>query len=122
MPNQSLKIEHARYAITVDSQRRIIRDASIVVEGGRISRVGKAAELSSAPADRVIDGRHLIVTPGFFNGHMHISYAHPVRGLFPDDLGSPLDHVFNLQAAMTEEEEYHASLLGILELVKNGTV
>ena len=122
MPNHSLKIEHARYAITVDSQRRIIRDASIVVEGGRISRVGKAAELASVPADRVIDGRHLVVTPGFFNGHMHISYAHPVRGVFPDDLGSPLDHVFNLQAAMTEEEEYHASLLGILELVKNGTV
>jgi cytosine/adenosine deaminase-related metal-dependent hydrolase len=122
MPNQSLKIEHARYAITVDSQRRIIRDASIVVEDGRISRVGKAAELSSSPADRVINGRHLVVTPGFFNGHMHISYAHPVRGVFPDDLGSPLDHVFNLQAAMTEEEEYHASLLAILELVKNGTV
>ncbi len=122
MPNQSLKIEHARYAITVDSQRRIIKDASILVEGGRISRVGKAAELGAMRADRVIDGRQLVVTPGFFNGHMHISYAHPVRGVFPDDVGSPLDHVFNLQAAMTEDEEYHASLLGILELVKNGTV
>ena len=53
---------------------------------------------------------------------MHVSYAHPVRGIFPDDMGSPLDHVFNLQAAMTEEEEYHASLLAVLELVKNGTV
>jgi cytosine/adenosine deaminase-related metal-dependent hydrolase len=53
---------------------------------------------------------------------MHISYAHPVRGIFPDDVGSPLVHVFNLQAAMTEEEEYHASLLAIVELVKSGTV
>jgi len=122
MPNQTLKIENARYAITVDGERRIIRDASIMVEGGRITRVGKAAELSATRADRVIDARQMVVTPGFFNGHMHISYAHPVRGVFPDDLGSPLDHVFNLQAAMTEEEEYHASLIGILELVKNGTV
>jgi cytosine/adenosine deaminase-related metal-dependent hydrolase len=56
------------------------------------------------------------------NGHMHISYAHPVRGIFPDELASPLNHVFNLQAAMTEEEEYHASLLGIVELLKSGTV
>ena len=63
-----------------------------------------------------------MVTPGFVNGHMHISYAHPVRGIFPDDPGSPLDHVFNLQTAMTEEEEYPATLLGVLELVKNGTV
>jgi 5-methylthioadenosine/S-adenosylhomocysteine deaminase len=122
MPNQTLKIENARYAITVDRERRIIRDASITVEGGRITRVGKAAELATTRADRVIDARQMVVTPGFFNGHMHISYAHPVRGVFPDDLGSPLDHVFNLQAAMTEEEEYHASLIGILELVKNGTV
>jgi cytosine/adenosine deaminase-related metal-dependent hydrolase len=37
-------------------------------------------------------------------------------------MASPLNHVFNLQAAMTEEEEYHASLLGIVELLKSGTV
>src|SRR5207244_2109113 len=92
------------------------------IEGGRISGVGKAADLAGARADRVIDARHRVVTPGFFNGHMHISYAHAVRGIFPDDLGSPLVHVFNLQAAMTEEEEYYTSLLAIVELVKNGTV
>jgi cytosine/adenosine deaminase-related metal-dependent hydrolase len=119
---ESLKIEGARFAITLDRERRIIRDASIVIERGRIARVGKAAELADARADRVIDGRRLVVTPGFFNGHMHISYAHPIRGIFPDDLGSPLVHVFRLQTAMTEEEEYHATLLGVLELVKNGTV
>jgi cytosine/adenosine deaminase-related metal-dependent hydrolase len=39
--------------------------------------------LADARADRVIDARELVVTPGFFNGHMHISYAHPVRGIFP---------------------------------------
>jgi len=122
MANPSLKIENARYILTVDAERRIVRDGSILIEDGRIRRVGKASELSGAPADRVIDARQLVVTPGFLNGHMHISYAHPVRGIFPDDMGSPLDHVFNLQAAMTEEEEYKASLLGVLELVKNGTV
>src|SRR6266705_3253877 len=122
MRDQSLKIENARYVVTVDTQRRIIQDGSILIEGGRISGVGKAADLAGARADRVIDARHRVVTPGFFNGHMHISYAHAVRGIFPDDLGSPLVHVFNLQAAMTEEEEYHTSLLAIVELVKNGTV
>ena len=122
MPQPSLKIDRARYLLTVDGQRRIIRDGSVLIENGRISRVGKADELASAQADRVIDGRHLVVTPGFFNGHMHISYAHPVRGIFPDDQGSPLKHVFALQAAMTEDEEYHATLLGLVELLRNGTV
>jgi cytosine/adenosine deaminase-related metal-dependent hydrolase len=122
MATQTLKIDHARYILTLDRQRRIIQDGAILVEGGRITRVGKAVELGDARADRVIDGRHLVVTPGFFNGHMHISYAHPVRGIFPDEQASPLVHVFNLQSAMTEEEEYHATLLGLVELVRNGTV
>ena len=122
MATPSLKIDHARYIITVDAQRRIIRDGAILIEHGRISRVDRAAALADARADRVIDGRDLVVTPGFFNGHMHISYAHPVRGIFPDDVGSPLKQVFTLQGAMTEEEEYHASLLALVELVKNGTV
>src|SRR5207249_9214369 len=122
MPQPSLKIDGARYVITVDDQRRIIRDGSVLIENGRISRVGRADELAAARADRVIDARHFVVTPGFVNGHMHISYAHPVRGIFPDDLGSPLKQVFALQTAMTEDEEYHTTLLALLELVRNGTV
>ncbi len=103
MPPQSLKIDHARYVLTLDRQRRIIQDGAVLVENGRVIRVGKAAELADTRADRVIDGRHLVITPGFFNGHMHISYAHPVRGIFPDEQASPLVHVFNLQAAMLGE-------------------
>jgi cytosine/adenosine deaminase-related metal-dependent hydrolase len=122
MSNPSLRIDNARYVITLDRARRIIGGGSILVENGRISRVGKAAELAGAPADRVIDARHFVVTPGFVNGHMHISYGHVVRGIFPDDVGSPLPHVFKLQMAMTEEEEYASTLLGIVELLKNGTV
>ena len=122
MPDPSLKIDQARYVVTLDPQRRIIADGSVLIERGRISRIGKAAELAGATAERVIDARHLVVTPGFVNGHMHISYAHAVRGIFPDDVGSPLDSVFKLQMAMSEEEEHLTSLLGIVELVKNGTV
>ena len=122
MPQPSVKIDRARFILTVDAGRRIIADGSVLIEDGRIARVGKAAELADAHAERVIDARDFVVTPGFVNGHMHISYAHPVRGIFPDDLGSPLKQVFALQAAMTEDEEYHASLLALVELVRNGIV
>jgi 5-methylthioadenosine/S-adenosylhomocysteine deaminase len=118
----TLKIEHARYVLTLDAERRIVQDGSILIEGPRIARVGKAADLKDVRADRTIDARHLVVTPGLVNGHMHISYAHAVRGIFPDDLGSPLPYVFKLQMAMTEDEEYHTTLLGLVELLKNGTV
>jgi len=122
MPPQSIKIENARYVITVDAERRILEGGSILIEDGRISRIGKTASLGGVRADRVIDGRQLVVTPGFLNGHMHISYAHAVRGIFPDNLASPLAHVFKLQMAMTEEEEYATTLLGLVELLKSGTV
>jgi cytosine/adenosine deaminase-related metal-dependent hydrolase len=118
----SLMIEHARYVLTLDDERRILRDASILVEDGHIRRVGRAAELADARADRTIDARALVVTPGLVNGHLHVSYAHAVRGIFLDDVGSPLPYVFRLQMAMTEEEEYYTTLLGLVELLRNGTV
>ena len=123
MQQKTLKIENALFILTVDPQRRIIRDGSILIQGQRIVRVGKAAEMADVAADRVIDASDMVLTPGFCNGHMHISYAHAVRGLFPDDLEPQvyLANVFKLQGAMTEEEEYYTSLLGITELLKYGT-
>ena len=123
MGGSTLKIEGASYILTVDPQRRIIRDGSIIVEGQKIARVGKSSELADATADRVIDGREMLVTPGFCNAHIHISYAHATRGIFPDNLdpGEYLANVFNLQSVMNEEEEYLTSLLAITELLKYGT-
>ena len=122
MTTSTLKVEEAKFLVTVDPQRRIIQDGSIVIEGQRITKVGKAEDLANVTADRVIDARDMVVTPGFVNGHMHISYAHATRGVFPDDLGPAyLSNVFRLQAAMTEEEEYLTSLLAITELLKYGT-
>ena len=122
MQNPTLKIEGARFILTLDPERRIIRDGSITIDDQRIVQVGKAEEMAGVAADRVIDGAEMVVTPGFCNGHMHISYAHATRGIFPDDLGaSYLPNVFKLQGAMTEEEEYYTSLLAITELLKYGT-
>ena len=122
MPETSLKIESARYVITMDGERRIIRDGAVLIEGSRIARVGKSAELADIAADRVISAEGMVVAPGLVNGHMHISYAHATRGIFPDSLGSNyLPNVFRLQGEMTAEEEYLTSLLGITELLKYGT-
>ena len=122
MPDATLKIEGARYVITMDGERRIIRDGAVMVEGSRITQVGKAVDLADVSADRVIDASGMLIAPGLVNGHMHISYAHATRGIFPDSLGNAyLPNVFRLQGVMTAEEEYLTSLLGITELLKYGT-
>ena len=52
----SIKIDSVRYVMTMDPERRIIADGSVMIRGGRITRVGKAAELADETVDRVIDG------------------------------------------------------------------
>src|SRR6476661_4119352 len=110
--SRTLKLDGARFVVTVDRERRVLRDASILVEDGCIARIGKADELRDVGADRTIDASGAVIVPAFVNGHMHISYAHAVRGLFPDDFvgRERLQQVFRLQSAMTEEEEYWTSL------------
>ena len=120
----SVKLDNLAYALTMDAERRIISDAAILVEGDSITRVGKAADMRDIVADEVIDGgeRRFVATPGFVGGHMHISYAHATRGIFPDDLGPAyLPNVFRLQSMMSAEEERLTSLLAITELLKYGT-
>lgn len=123
MNGSTLKIDGAQFVVTLDPERRIIQDASILIEGQRIRRVDKAANMRQVTADQVVDARDMVVTPGFCNNHMHISYAHATRGIFPDNLDPMvyLGHVFSLQGAMDEEDEYVTSLLGITELLKYGT-
>jgi cytosine/adenosine deaminase-related metal-dependent hydrolase len=124
MAGPSLKIAGAAFVVTVDAERRILRDATVVVDGQRITHGGRAAALQDVPAERVIDASGFVVTPAFVNAHMHISYAHAVRGIFRDDFvgRERLLQVFRLQSAMTEQEEYATSLLAIVELLKGGTV
>ena len=118
----SLKIDNCDFALTMDDDRRIVTDASIFISGNTITAVGKSGELEGIDAEETIDARHFVVTPGFVSGHMHISYAHATRGIFPDDLGPAyLPSVFALQGVMTAEEERLTSLLGITELLKYGT-
>ena len=118
----TVKIDHVRYVITMSPERRIITDGAVVINGSDITQVGKSSDLDDITADTVIDGSGMVMTPGFVNGHMHVSYAHAVRGLFPDDLGAAyLPNVFQLQAAMTAADEYATSLLAITELLKYGT-
>ena len=122
MADASLKIENLRYIVTMDGRRRIIGDGAVVVDGSRIARVGKSGELAGVVADRVVDGRGMLMAPGLVNGHLHVSYAHATRGIFPDGLGADyLPNVFRLQGLMSADEEYLTSLLGITELLKYGT-
>ncbi len=116
-------IEHATI-VTVDPERRILRDGSVLVDGRDIVQVGRASEVvPPRRPDRVIDGRELIVLPGFVDTHVHLS-EHLNRGLLLDDI--PVDRylpdwLLPLYAVMTPEEEQCSALLACVEMIRTGT-
>ena len=46
-----LVIANVDYLVTVDPQRRIIRDGALVIEGDLIAAVGKSADYPANPGD-----------------------------------------------------------------------
>ena len=122
MADNRILLHNASYVITMDGERRIIKDGSILVENDRIAAVDKTINTSQLEVNKVINAKDMVVTPGFINGHCHISYAHATRGIFPDDLGNDyLVNVFRLQDSMSSKEEFLTSLLAITELLSYGT-
>jgi 5-methylthioadenosine/S-adenosylhomocysteine deaminase len=120
-------IENLNFALTVDKNDTVLRDASLVVEGDRIADIGPAREIAArhkgSSFDKVIDGRMLGVCPGFIDSHVHLSETLS-RAVFPDNLNTRA-WVFHwgkpFYAHITEEDEYWGALLGITEMLRSGT-
>ncbi|MBI2158438.1 MAG: amidohydrolase family protein [Candidatus Rokubacteria bacterium] len=116
-------VEHAT-VVTLDPERRILRDGSVLVDGRDILQVGPAREVRPPRApDRVIDGRRRVVLPGFVDTHVHLS-EHLNRGLLLDDI--PVDRylpdwLIPLYSVMTPEEEQASALLACVEMIRTGT-
>jgi cytosine/adenosine deaminase-related metal-dependent hydrolase len=116
-------VEHA-VVVTMDPERRIFRDGSILVDGRDVVQVGRASDVRPPRTpDRVIDGRNHLVLPGFVNTHVHLS-EHVNRGVMADEI--PVDRympdwLIPLYAAITPEEEACSALLAGLEMIRTGT-
>jgi len=115
------------YALTLDSERRVIRNASITIEGSKISRIAKsnvlAKEFSKGYFDRVVDGRRKVATPGFVDTHVH-THEHLSRGLFPDNIDTAswtYEWAYPFYGNTTEEDEYTSALLCCADMLRSGT-
>ena len=66
-------IEHAT-VITLDRERRILTDGSILVDGRDIVQVGPSRTVRPPrPPARIIDARRRVALPGFVDTHVHLS-------------------------------------------------
>lgn len=120
-------IHNLAFALTVDGENRVIRDAALLVDGERIAAVGEAEDvLRDHPPDSVddvVDGRRYGVIPGFVDTHVHLSETLS-RGVFPDNLATRA-WVFHwakpFYAHVTPEDEHVSVVLGTAEMLRCGT-
>jgi cytosine/adenosine deaminase-related metal-dependent hydrolase len=68
----TLLAKNAEVLVTMDSQRREVKNAGLYAEDGFIKQVGPNEELPGT-ADTVIDLTGQIVLPGFINTHHHLN-------------------------------------------------
>ena len=90
------------------------RPVDLTVDGGVITAIEPAAPVPSAPAP---------VVPAFYNCHTHLAMS-LLRG-FADDLALMpwlQQHIWPAEAKLTEDLVYAGARLGILELIRSGTV
>lgn len=108
--------------ITVlDEQGKTIPHAYVAVEGSSIAHF--QLDEPEGHFDRIYDGRGKLLMPALYNSHAHVPMT-LLRGR-GDNL--PLDRwlneaIFPFEAHITEDDTYHATLLGIAEMLRFGVV
>lgn len=120
-------LRNLAFALTVDSDDRVIENAAVVVEGERIVAIGPAADVEAEyppdSVDTVVDARRHGITPGFVDSHVHLSETLS-RAVFPDNLGTRA-WVFHwakpFYAHVGPEDERVSVLLGTAEMLRCGT-
>ena len=122
MQSVDLIIADISWLITMDSSRRVIREAAIAVDGGKIVAVGKSADITARyTAKRSVDGGGTVGTPGFVDCHLHSSFQLS-RGL-ADEANTQsflFDRMYPYEAALEGEDVRVSAMLAATELLRHG--
>ena len=103
----------------------VTQDVDIVIDNNVITEVGKGIS-SKYKADKVIDLKGKLVSPGIVCSHNHF-YSMLARGIMAKikpsgDFISVLQNLWwRLDRALDEESLYYSGLTGALEAIKSGT-
>ena len=114
----AILFEHVT-AVTMDEERRILKDAYVSVEGTKISFVG--LERPQGEFQRVIDGTGKVLMPGLINAHTHLPMT-LMRGYGGGhDLQTWLhDYIFPAEARLDGRAVAAGTGLGLAEMIASG--
>lgn len=102
-----------------EPENKIQRNMDILIEDKKIIKISKNIKDS---AEKVIDGTEKIVMPGLINTHAHVPmsiFRETVDGYITQDWLT--QKIWPIEAKLTEEDIYFASMLSYIEMIYSGT-
>ena len=106
--------------VTMDSERRVIRDGAVAVDEGRIVAVDKAADLRARFAPRkTLGGPRRFVIPGLIDCHNHLAQA-LVRDYALEDLPNIYRIYIPCEMALNSDDAAVCAQFGITQLLRSG--
>jgi len=121
----TLTVLHSAAAlVTMDDDAREIADGAIAWRDGVITAIGTTEALAQLrrSADRTIDARDCVVTPGLVNTHHHLfqSLTRAVPGATDASLFGWLRRLYPIWARYRPDDVHAAARLGLAELALSG--
>ena len=113
--------------VTMDGERRIVRDGALAVRGDRLVFAGRRSEAERRfNARETIDARRFVITPGFIDAHIHITGDPLTRGYVPDEIDVGFAEklsrwVIPRFMAHTAEDERLSAQLAAVQMLKSGS-
>lgn len=120
-PDRTMLLKNADVVVTMDAERREIRNGSVLIKGNTIVAVGKAAELPQT-ADEVIDLKGHVVIPGLINTHHHM-YQSLTRVIPPaqdGELFKWITSLYPIWEKLTPEMIRISTQMSMAELILSG--
>ena len=113
---------HDACVLTVDAGRRVLDRGHVLIDGRTIAAVGAGAPPAGLVAERTIDARGMVLTPGLINMHQHLHMS-LLKGLADGLLLEPWIFKFStpFRAHLDEEALRLGTTLSALEMLRTGT-
>jgi len=120
----TLLIQNAHTIATQDDAQRELRNASLLIDNGRITFLGASTDLSedALSADEVVDARNHLVIPGMVNTHHHMyqSLTRAIPGVQNAELFGWLRGLYPVWAGLTPDMVFASTQIAMAELLLSG--
>ncbi len=118
-------LEHAERLVTMDGDRRILRDAWIAAKDGLILATGEGAApdpITEIPRERFErhDATGCVVLPGLINTHHHLYQTRTRCRAVDSGLFAWLQELYPVWSRLSDDDFYRGAAVGFRELMRSG--